>query len=173
MGGHPNSIWADEHAVALTKMLADGKSFAEIAASLNEQFNTTYSRNAACGKGFRLGVSAPQKMKAPRKKRKRDRERAPTIKPPPRIEIIRIRCTEIEPQNVTLLELDPDGCRYPAGDGPFVFCNHTQQLGFSYCPSHQALCHAKEPRLTAAERQIRRSRWMKLQKFRTSEGVSA
>ena len=165
MGGHVNTVWTDEQSEVLVTLLAQGKSFSEIAAALNEQFETTYSRNAVCGKGFRLKVKAPPKMTAPPKKRKRDRERTAIIKPLPRIEAIRIRCTEIVPQNVTLLDLDRDGCRYPAGDGPFAFCNHQQQPESSYCPAHEALCHAVAPRLTDEERQIRRQRWMKKQKF--------
>jgi GcrA cell cycle regulator len=131
-------------------MLAEGKSFAEIAASLNERFNTNYSRNAACGKGFRLKVTAPPKLKAPPRKRKRDRERAPTIKPIPRVEEIRIRCAAIDPRYLTLDQLEPDDCRYPYGDGPFLFCGRPNLDGKSYCPGHFRLSTMKERSISEA-----------------------
>jgi GcrA cell cycle regulator len=136
MGGHVNTIWTDEQSEVLVTLLAQGKSFSEIASLLNEQFNTTYSRNAACGKGFRLRVTAPPKVKAPRLKRKRDRERAVTIKPLPRSEEIQIRCAAIEPRHLTIDQLEPDDCRYPYGDGPFTFCGHWKMDGSSYCAEH-------------------------------------
>jgi hypothetical protein len=168
MGGHVNTVWTDEQSEVLTAMLAVGRSFSQIAAELNSLFNTSYSRNAVCGKGYRLGVTAPKKVKASPRPRKRS---APTviIKPIPRAEEIRLRCIEIVPQNVTLLELAPSGCRYPSGDNPFTFCNHQQQPESSYCPSHQALCHSVARRLTDEERQIRRQRWKKLQKSLNTE----
>jgi GcrA cell cycle regulator len=135
MGGHVNSIWTDEQAEALTSLLADGQSYAEIAAALNEQFNTNYSRNAACGKGFRLGLAAPQKVKAPPRERKR-KPAETTIKPLPRMEEIQLRCAEIEPRHLTLDQLEPNDCRYPYGDGPFTFCGLLNTDGSSYCPEH-------------------------------------
>ena len=140
MGGHVNAIWTDEQSAVLVTLLAQGKSFSEIATALNEQFDTTYSRNAVCGKGFRLKVTAPPKMRAPPKKRKRDRERAPVLRAVPRVEEIQIRCAEIEPRHLTLDELDTDDCRYPYGDGPsFTFCGHLKTDGSSYCAGHEPL----------------------------------
>jgi GcrA cell cycle regulator len=168
MGGHVNTIWTDEQSEALTTMLATGKSFSQIAAKLNAQFNTNYSRNAACGKGYRLGLAAPKKAKSPPKERKRIPPKT-AIKYFTRVEDIRLRCIEIVPQNVLLLELAPNGCRYPSGEGPFTFCNHHQQPESSYCPAHQALCHSVARRLTDEEKQIRRQRWKKLQKSLNTE----
>jgi len=144
MGGHVNATWTDEQSAVLIEMLADGKSYAEIAVALNEQFNTNYSRNAACGKGFRLRVTAPPKIRATPQKRKRDRERIPIVKPKPRIEEIRLRCIEIEPRHLTLDQLDFDDCRYPFGDNPFTFCGLLIMEGKSYCPDHFRLSTAKE-----------------------------
>jgi GcrA cell cycle regulator len=136
MGGHVNTIWTDEQSEALTTMLATGKSFSQIAAELNAQFNTNYSRNAACGKGYRLGLAAPQKVKAAPKKRKRGRDRAAAIKPLPRVEEIQLRCAEIEPRHLTLDQLEPNDCRYPFGEGPqFTFCGRVTDGG-SYCTEH-------------------------------------
>ena len=137
MGGHVNTVWTDEQSEVLIALLAQGKSFSEIASALNEQFNTTYSRNAACGKGFRLKVTARPKIKAPRKERKR--ERIQTVKPALRIEEIQLRCAEIEPRHLTLDQLEPDDCRYPFGDNPFTFCGRLNLDGSSYCAEHSQL----------------------------------
>jgi hypothetical protein len=57
--------------------------------------------------------------------------------------LTRWRCDEIKPLNVPLLELAPNGCRWPSGNGsrqfPYTFCDHTQIEGSSYCLSHYAL----------------------------------
>lgn len=144
MGGHVNTIWTDEQSEVLVALLAQGRSYAEIAEALNEQFSTSYSRNAACGKGFRLRVTAPPKIRAIPKKRKRDREYIPTVKPKQRIEEVRLRCAEIEPRHLTLDQLEPDDCRYPFGDNPFTFCGRLKVEGRSYCPEHFRLSTAKE-----------------------------
>lgn len=134
MGGHVNTIWTDEQSEVLVTLLAQGKSFSQIAAALNAQFDTNYSRNAVCGKGFRLQIRAPRKVKATPKPRKR---RAPltTIKPTPRVEEIQIRCAEIEPRHLTLDQLEANDCRYPFGDNPFTFCGRKTD-GSSYCAEH-------------------------------------
>lgn len=170
MGGHVNEIWHDLWSDALKDKLSRGFSYSRIAAEINEQFNTNFSRNAACGKGYRMGLAAPKKVKPPPRQRTRSKPTI-TIKPIPRVEAIRIRCTEIVPRNLTLLELESGDCRYPSGDDQFVFCGHQQQADSSYCPAHEALCHAKEPRLTAEDRMLRRVRWKKLQKFMTAEAA--
>ena len=148
MGGHPNEIWADEHAAALVEKLANGTSYAQIAIELNEEFGTNFSRNAACGKGFRLQVTAPKKTKATPEKRKHyDRSRYNReYRLSRRIskEEIIIRCAEIEPRHLTLEQLESDDCRYPFGDGPFTFCGRLIMDGKSYCGEHFKLSTAKE-----------------------------
>jgi hypothetical protein len=44
----------------------------------------------------------------------------------------------------SLLELDPDQCRYPEGEGADIrFCGEPQLAGSPYCPTHDALCYIK------------------------------
>lgn len=164
MGGHVNSVWTDAQSAMLMELLAEGRSFANIAVALNEQFNTNYSRNAVCGKGFRLQVKAPPKMKAPPKPRKRDRERVQTVKPPPRVEEIRLRCAEIEPRHLTLEQLGPGDCRYPFGDGPFTFCGQTSG-DHSYCPGHAQLTRMHTRSISEAVTEAR-ARHMRRVNFR-------
>ena len=136
---HSNTVWTDEQAKALTGHLVLGMSMAEIAEALNEKFNTSYSRNAACGKAFRLGLKAPGKPKAQPKPCKPQPYK---LRPKPTFntETVQFRCAEIIPGNVSLVDLAADGCRYPVNDiSPFLFCNHPQLEGSSYCPGHYQL----------------------------------
>jgi hypothetical protein len=56
--------------------------------------------------------------------------------------LTRVRCDEVKPLNVRLLELAPNGCRWPSGNGsrqfPYTFCDHPQVEGSSYCWEHHA-----------------------------------
>lgn len=140
MGAHVNTVWADEHSEALVTMLANGMSFAEIAAALNDRFKTNYTRNAACGKGFRLKVRAPAKIRAPRKPRNRKLGRAPAVKSINKAEEIRLRCVEIEPRHLTLEQLAHNDCRYPFGEeAPYTFCGRHVVKDRPYCLEHQKL----------------------------------
>jgi len=51
-----------------------------------------------------------------------------------------LRCVEIAPRHLSLLELEPGDCRYPYGgdvEGEAItFCGHPRQEGFSYCTPH-------------------------------------
>lgn len=65
--------------------------------------------------------------------------------PPPRppkpiaIDLPALRCVEVEPRHVSLLDLQQGGdCRWPYGDGPFTFCGHPAVFG-SYCGPHFGL----------------------------------
>ncbi len=139
MSNHVNTIWTDEQAKALAGHLVLGMSMAEIAEAINEKFSTSYSRNAACGKAFRLGLKSPGKPKAQPKPRKPQPYK---LRPRPTFntESVRLECVEIVPGNVSLVDLAIDGCRYPVNDiSPFLFCNHRQIEGSSYCPGHYQL----------------------------------
>ena len=58
----------------------------------------------------------------------------------------------------TLIELDPNDCRYPFGEGPFVFCGDPQHIYLckgkmiqsSYCREHHFMC-ARAPEMQAAK----------------------
>ena len=145
--------WTAEHETALGDLLAKGFSFSESAAGLNEKFGTSYTRNSAIGKAHRLGLSgntyvpvrrspelteATKRAKAERRNERR-RTQPVSLVMVKRINLEALRCVEVEPQHKSLIELDVNGCRYPFGDGPFTFCNHTQLEGSSYCGPHMAL----------------------------------
>jgi hypothetical protein len=50
------SGWSEDHVARLTTLFREGKSYGQIAALLNREFHTAYSRNAVCGKCDRLGL---------------------------------------------------------------------------------------------------------------------
>ena len=145
--------WTAEHETTLGELLAKGFSHSQCAAKLNVLFGTGYTRNSSIGKAFRLGLSgntyvhvrrSPEQIEATKRakaERRNERRRSQPVSlvMVKRINLEALRCVEVEPQHKSLIELDVDGCRYPFGDGPFTFCNHTQLEGSSYCGPHLAL----------------------------------
>jgi GcrA cell cycle regulator len=149
--------WEAEHTQALREYLAKGLSFSEIVAEINARFNTAYSRNAAIGRAKRLGLAGPERQgdslrhfpKRPPKARKsrlrqpRERHipefmpRMPAFEPK---EMLKLRCIEIVPRHLALVDLEPGDCRYPYGgdeEGEAItFCGGPRQEAFSYCTPH-------------------------------------
>jgi GcrA cell cycle regulator len=65
------------------------------------------------------------------------------MKPMPvfqRIEQPKLRCVEIAPRHLSLVELEAGDCRYPFGgdeEGETItFCGHPRREGSSYCAPH-------------------------------------
>ena len=52
----------------------------------------------------------------------------------------KLRCAEVEPRHLSLIELERGDCRYPYGgdeEGEAItFCGHPRQPGSSYCTPH-------------------------------------
>lgn len=179
MTGYPgqNAVWTPELSEALTAHVLAGLSFSQSAARLNCDFGTTFTRNATIGRASRLGLQYPKRARTTPKPMK-------TRKRMPRLRIVdgngnsnhkriiettysdqpEIRCVEVIPQHVSLMDLD--GCHYPYGDSPFTFCNHPKQASTSYCPAHFELTRRKEIRLSDEERQLRRQRYADTQRKR-------
>jgi GcrA cell cycle regulator len=57
-----------------------------------------------------------------------------------RTEAVELRCVEIAPRHLSLIDLEPGDCRYPYGgdeDGEAItFCGHPRRQGSSYCTPH-------------------------------------
>ena len=145
--------WAPEHSDALRDYLAQGMSFSQIARAINAKFNTAYSRNATIGRARRLGLTGPDRPSSPLAAQPQlDRLgglRASEPKsiachwPAPAFEDakpVKLRCVEIEPRHLSLLDLGWGDCRYPYGgdeEGEAIsFCGHPRQPGSSYCTPH-------------------------------------
>lgn len=145
--------WTPEHSDVLREYLAKGMSYSEIADAINAKFNTAYSRCAAIGRAKRMGLvgpdrpaelrSLPQKVKPPRLRKPRECHAAESkrLAPPfERVERVRLRCVQIVPRHLSLIDLEAGDCRYPYGgdeEGEAItFCGHRQREGSSYCAGH-------------------------------------
>jgi GcrA cell cycle regulator len=145
--------WTPEHSDALRGYLARGMSFSEIAKAINSKFKTAYSRNATIGRAKRMGLCRPGQPESsllvkPRLNRLGEL-RSPESRPaefhwpPPafeQAEPAKLRCVEIEPRHLSLVELERCDCRYPYGgdaEGEAItFCGHPRRPGSSYCTPH-------------------------------------
>ena len=145
------SFWIDDRVADLKAMWASGRSGGEIASS----FGVT--RCAVLGKIFRLGLAdrmfvnrrTPEQIQAAKRaKNQRANERRRTNRvntkklAPKKLTITNLealRCVEVEPLGKTLLELGPNECRYPYGDGPYTFCGNPTMGECSYCGPHFGL----------------------------------
>jgi len=144
--------WPPEHRDGLRDCLAKGLSFAEAADAINARFDAAYSRNATIGRAKRMGLAALDRPK--RLSRAAQQPDAPQLhkshelaaeaKPEPRIserpERVKLRCVQIMPRHLALIELEAGDCRYPYGgdaEGEAItFCGHPQREGSSYCLGH-------------------------------------
>ena len=145
--------WAPEHSGALRDLIARRLSFSEVATVINRRFNTAYSRSAVMGRARRMGLSGPDRRELPPNAQPRlDRlgevhlvEPTPPKPPwpvPPfkGTKPVELRCVEIEPRHLALVELERGDCRYPYGGDEesevITFCGHPRRPGSSYCTPH-------------------------------------
>jgi GcrA cell cycle regulator len=158
--------WPPEHSEALREYHAKGMSYREIARAINAKFGTGYSRSAALGRGKRIGLAGPDrpdqgpkpapKAMRPRLRGPRERHAPESRRPLPASEsvgTVKLRCVDIDPRHLSLVELERGDCRYPYGgdeqDEAITFCGHPQRNGSSYCTAHFHLTRGPG---TAAER---------------------
>lgn len=171
--------WPENHSKKLAEFVVGGeKSYAQIAEALNAEFGTEYSRNSCIGRAGRMGLSNPFQIKTAKK------EPAPPLAK--RARLVRansnstalrlihvneptspsgLRCVDVIPRGLTLLELQPGECRFPSGEGSEItFCGHSILASFSYCAPHRALTQHKPHNISEAEHERRRRRFMGLLK---------
>jgi GcrA cell cycle regulator len=154
-------LWPEEHTQELTRLAGEKLSYRAIAHALNEKFGTGYTKNATIGKAQRLGIQkesapsvpgncrpkadrrAPYKIRAPRKKIDAVRivpangnSNAMRIIKTVSVEMEKLRCVEIVPRGLSIIDLGPNDCRYPYGDNQILFCGHNKMAGSSYCVPH-------------------------------------
>jgi GcrA cell cycle regulator len=161
-----SSGWPPEHSEALREHLARGMSYSEIAEAINAKFGTRYSRNATLGRGKRMGLAGPDrpadfpkpapKASRPRPHRLRERHAPESGRPMSifkPVRAVKLRCVEIDPRHLSLMDLDRGDCRYPYGgdeEGEAIsFCGHPRRGGSSYCTAHFHLTRGSG---TASER---------------------
>jgi GcrA cell cycle regulator len=144
--------WPAEHSEALRELLKSGISYSRAADAINAKFKTNYSRSAALGRATRMGLAgsdrprdfdkSPPSATAPRlpKLHERCSSAAWRIMPIFETETSKLRCVEIVPRHLSLMDLERGDCRYPYGgdeEGEAItFCGHPQRRGTSYCVAH-------------------------------------
>lgn len=142
--------WTKEMDAELRQHLDARLSCAQIATMMGRGL----SRNAVIGRLHRLGWTGQTYVRVARpKKEKKPKVNTPIIRFVPmngnssylrmvqsvESELGELRCVEIEPRNISLSDLEPNDCRYPYGDSPFLFCGHPAMIGRSYCAPHLGL----------------------------------
>jgi GcrA cell cycle regulator len=149
------SEWSVERVEKLKGLHAAGLSCSRMAAEIGG-----VSRNAVIGKLHRLGLSNAastvrrdnQYGRKPRKPAEKTvrvvrasaKDGSYRLMESARIAVQEIRCADVTPLNLGLLDLDPHQCRYPVNDEPFLFCGHSKMEGASYCAPHFMLTHRSE-----------------------------
>lgn len=144
--------WAPEHSGALRELFALGLSFARIAAVINRKFSTVYSRNAVLSRARRMGLawhdrSGLSRFAQPRLDRPGEvhlvvstSPKFPWPVPPFETKRVELRCVEVDPRHLSLIELERSDCRYPYGgdeEGEAItFCGHPRRPGSSYWTPH-------------------------------------
>lgn len=135
--------WPDDHVAALKKHFASGLSFAQIAAKVNAECGSKYTRNACIGKAKRIGLSQAEKPKPQPRREKREpmvQVRKPSRVPKIAPEEIELRVANIVPHNISIYELTDATCKWPYGSAaPYEFCGCKTYPGFPYCAEHAAL----------------------------------
>ena len=147
--------WTDEKTEAVKQNFAFGLSARQSAESINARFGTAVTRNAIIGKLDRLGLKRPPRpdgQGACKKSRKRKRgpKQRPLLLSIADSMTLRRHRWETEPQPLptdelpsTAIPLDaltPTSCRWPYGDGPFLFCGaEVDPRHPSYCCGHMRL----------------------------------
>lgn len=156
------SEWSEERVERLKALHARGLSCSIMAYEIGG-----VSRNAVIGKLHRLGLSNAsstihrdnqfgRKPRKPREKtvrivRANGNSNKMRMFTAAKIEVEALRCAEVDPLKVSLIDLDPHQCRYPVNDvSPFLFCGHQKMDGSSYCAPHFMLAHRSE-----ADRRVR------------------
>lgn len=146
------TVWELEHSEALRQHLAGGMSFSRAADAINAKFKTDYTRSAAIGRARRMGFAGPARPdhgpKSPASAKapqpyipcERHPSRTKHVMPASEAQRFSLRCVEIVPRRLSLVDLESGDCRYPYGgdeEGEAItFCGHKQRPGTSYCTPH-------------------------------------
>ncbi len=147
--------WAPAHCAALRTYAARNLSYSAIADAINLKFGSNYSRSAVLGRARRMGLSgaSPPRVVPPQAPVSpvscmsatlpRSEQRTPRLVRIPdfaRAEAMPLRCAEVSPRHVALVDLGRGDCRYPYGgdaEGELItFCGQPRRKGSSYCTPH-------------------------------------
>lgn len=152
--------WTDEREATLRRLWKDGLSAGKIAEKM-----PGFTRNAVIGKISRLGLTRspiaqkessrlahknrnaakPPKPKAPNPKPIRVAEDASRIyaQPAP-VPLPKEPPVKIEPRMVPLVDLKGSECKWPIGNGPFLFCGLPRHGERPYCAEHARVARSAQ-----------------------------
>lgn len=162
-----SAYWPPAHCEALNEFVTGGMSYRAAADAINARFGTSYSRSAALGRGRRMGLGQPERSGPPTAEAPLQQASRPGSDDSALLELlrrrpvfqrnpVRLRCVDVNPRHLTLVELGRGDCRYPYGgeiEGDAVtFCGHRRRKGSSYCTPHFHLTRNPE---VPAERAVR------------------
>jgi GcrA cell cycle regulator len=143
--------WSDTQHEMLRTDWADPKnSLSEIAAHINAETGSEFSRNAIAGKANRLHLPLRRQPNSRHGQRAAPKPRKPSNRPVSLLRITRPKCKPLvatialgEPAHLglTLLDLNNTTCKFPRGDEQFTFCGQPSLEGGSYCGFHHQLCY--------------------------------
>lgn len=138
--------WLKQNQLLTNRLIAlfnQDLSFGQITEVLKEEQHCDISRSAVIAKARRLKLTRPKRVNAPRLPRKTcERKVVPHPKSqaerePPLTELI-------TKDNLLLVELRANHCRYPLGETrPFRFCCRPKLDGSEYCARHHLLVHSQ------------------------------
>lgn len=141
--------WSPDMDSELRRYIKGGYSFAEAVAELNQKFGTSFSRNAAIGRAYRIGIEIVRLPKASKPAKPR-RQKSAVFRPRPEI-VIPIPVVAVDPRYLDLIDLKDGDCRFPLGTGPYTFCGNPKCEGSSYCQPHRMVCEGTG---TVSERSV-------------------
>lgn len=134
--------WTDAQTALLRDLWDGDKPCSVIAATINHETGSRFSRNAIIGRVHRLGLPRRVSVKRLPPKPHKPRER--------RIRLERVR--PLEPVEALMppaeflgvaweVAVDDGGCMYPEGEGKhMLFCGQPRRDDSTYCPAHHRLC---------------------------------
>ena len=143
------SPWKDEALCARARELWGNRTASEIAGILWDEFRIPVTRCAVVGWLHREKLTIKDKTELHRCTSNAGTLKARIVRANSNArriilthepaELKALRCAEIVPRGLTLLELEAEDCRYPYGESDFTFCGHPKVDGFSYCQPHANL----------------------------------
>jgi GcrA cell cycle regulator len=143
--------WTKERVELLKRYWADGESASRIAFLLGGfEHCDDGGRNAVIGKVHRLKLAGRETAVASRSPRPRETaDRAVwnkdkrTERTPPALSSPGVPPRPVEPVSldIPITDLRPGQCKWPHGDGPFLFCGHTSEAGAVYCAFHKRIAY--------------------------------
>ena len=118
---------------------------AQMAEIISRETQKPVGRNSIIGACFRNGIIISGSNKGVKRPNSPKRKRGPRTKqtrfwkPKPEADV-EIVFSGVVSHEIEFMALERHGCRYPTGEGPFLFCGNPVQNESSYCPGHHAVC---------------------------------